>query len=326
MIDGVGTGQVRDATRLWVERSVGARVERAVALHGGLSCEVRRLDIGGDRPRSVVLRSFTDDFHLPDAHAMLTREADVLTLLGRTGVPAAELVAVDPDGTHCAHPSLLMSLLPGRVRLDEEGADERAPLLARQLLDIHRVQVAEAERPRVWEAWTSAEEVELPEATRRPEVWRRAVDAIRRQPPPYRPTFLHRDFHPGNVLFTGAGDGLRVSGVVDWVETSWGPADLDVAHCSTNLALLHGAAAGLAFAGQYVAAGGEPAATARDRQYWRLLDALAFAPDAEDVALPWQALGRTDLTQELVAQRLEDYLQAVLDDGPDSGAPEPHAS
>ncbi|MEU0143864.1 hypothetical protein ABZ203_29255, partial [Streptomyces albidoflavus] len=26
-------------------------------------------------------------------------------------------------------------------------------------------------------------------------------------------------------MFTGTGAGLRVSGVVDWVETSWGPAD-----------------------------------------------------------------------------------------------------
>jgi hypothetical protein len=38
------------------------------------------------------------------------------------------------------------------------------------------------------------------------------------EPPDYRACFLHRDFHPGNVLFTG--DGLRISGVVDWVETS----------------------------------------------------------------------------------------------------------
>jgi hypothetical protein len=34
--------------------------------------------------------------------------------------------------------------------------------------------------------------------------------------------------------------GGRVTGVVDWVETSIGPAWLDVAHCSTNLAIVLG--------------------------------------------------------------------------------------
>ncbi|MFD9635044.1 phosphotransferase family protein [Streptomyces violascens] len=314
MVNGVNSaGEGWGTTRRWVEKSVGAQVEQAVALHGGITSEMRRLYVGGERPRSVVLRSFSDAFYRRHALGLLTREADMLTLLARTGVPAAELIAVDPAGNHCDHPSLLMSLLPGEVRLDAAGARERAPLLARQLLDIHRVEVGASERPRGYEAWTTADEVEAPEDTRRPDVWRRAIDVIRRQPPTYRPVFLHRDFHPGNVLFTGAGEDLRVSGVVDWVETSWGPADLDVAHCSTNLALLHGAPAGLAFAEEYAAAGGQLAPDPYDRLYWRLLDALAFAPDAEDVADPWRALGRTDLTEDLVKERLEDYVQAVLD-------------
>ena len=135
---------------------------------------------------------------------------------------------------------------------------------------------------------------------------------IRREPPPYRACFLHRDFHPGNVLFTGAGDGLRISGVVDWVETSWGPADLDVAHCSTALALLHGVSAGMHFADRYVAAGGTLAEERAAHLYWRLLDALAFAPDAEKVAVPWRELGRADLTPALLTGRLEGYLQALF--------------
>ncbi|MFE9372344.1 phosphotransferase family protein [Streptomyces sp. NPDC006711] len=314
MIDSVGTGKDWDATRLWVQRSLGggATVERAVALRGGWSSEMRRLDVRGERPRSVVLRSFVKEFYVRHAPGLLGREAAVLTLLAGTPVPAAELIAVDPDGTHCDHPSLLMSLLPGEVRLDDAGAPERAPLLARQLLAIHRVEAGAADRPRDYEAWTDPDEVEVPEATRRPEVWERAVEVIRRQPPAHRPVFLHRDFHPGNVLFTGAGAQTRVSGVVDWVETSWGPADLDVAHCSTNLALLHGVPAGLGFAGRYTAAGGRLSPDPDDRLYWRLLDALAFAPYAEEVAVPWRALGRADLTDDLVGRRLEEYIAAVL--------------
>jgi aminoglycoside phosphotransferase (APT) family kinase protein len=80
-------------------------------------------------------------------------------------------------------------------------------------------------------------------------VWERAFAAIDRPAPTFEPCFLHRDFHPGNVLF----DGAAVSGVVDWVETSWGPADLDVAHCRTALALLHGVDAADRFRAAYVA-------------------------------------------------------------------------
>lgn len=127
--------------------------------------------------------------------------------------------------------------------------------MARQLRDIHGLFVPTRTRPRTYEAWTAADRVRLPEDTRRPELWRRAVDVIRRPPPPYRPCFLHRDFHPGNVLFTGHGADLAVTGVVDWVETSWGPAHLDVAHCSTALALLHGVDAGMRLADDYLAAG-----------------------------------------------------------------------
>ena len=86
------------------------------------------------------------------------------------------------------------------------------------------------------ESWAVAERQVVPPWAQRRDLWERAFAAIRGGPPVYCGSFLHRDFHPGNVLF----DGDAVSGVVDWVETSWGPTELDVSHCSTALALLHG--------------------------------------------------------------------------------------
>ncbi|MEU7068195.1 aminoglycoside phosphotransferase family protein [Streptomyces sp. NPDC046161] len=317
--EGIGTdpdAQEWGSTRSWVEEQLsgGEYIERAVRLRGGWTSRMRRLDIRGPGgPRSLVLRSFVEPFYLRHAQGLLSREAAVLRLLGGTGVPAATLAAVDATALHCDHPSLLMTLLPGSVRLDEQDADARADLLARQLVRIHRLPVTARQRPRTYQAWTSPERVRPPADTGRPGLWRRAVDVIRREPPAYRGCFLHRDFHPGNVLFTGTGDGLRISGVVDWVETSWGPADLDVAHCSTALALLHGAPAGMRFADRYVAAGGTLAEDRADHLYWRLLDALGFAPDAEKVAVPWRELGRTDLAAGVLPRRLEEYVQALFD-------------
>lgn len=304
------------STRAWVEKglSEAERIEEVSRLRGGWTSQMRRLGVCGPNGRySLVLRSFVRPFFVRHAEGLLTREAAVLRLLDGTDVPAAALVAVDATAQYCDHPSLLMSLLPGTVRLDDDGADRRAELLARQLLRIHRLPVPGESRPRTYQAWTSPERVSPPEGTVRPDLWQRAVDVIRREPPPYQGCFLHRDFHPGNVLFTGDGDGSRLSGVVDWVETSWGPADLEVAHCSTALALLHGTSAGMRFADRYVAAGGQLSEDRADHLYWRLLDALAFAPDAEKVAVPWREVGRTDLSPAVLTGRLEGYVQALFD-------------
>ncbi|MDH6221107.1 aminoglycoside phosphotransferase (APT) family kinase protein [Streptomyces pseudovenezuelae] len=194
---------------------------------------MRRLSL--DDGTALVQRTFVKPFFRHYGPGLLAREASVLALLAeQEGIPAPGLAAVDATAEHCDHPTLLMSALPGRVRVDGDDLDRRLDLLAAQLVRVH--EVVPDERPRTYQAWTSAERVRTPDGA----LWERAVDVIRRDPPPYDGRFLYRDFHPGNVLFTGAGPGLRITGVVDWVETSWGPADLDVAHCSTALALLHG--------------------------------------------------------------------------------------
>ncbi|WP_039932333.1 alpha/beta fold hydrolase [Streptomyces viridochromogenes] len=296
------------ATRAWVAKQLpeGRTVSESAFLTGGWSAQMRRLTL--DDGSALALRTFVQPFFRRHAPGLLAREAEMFALLaGEDGVPAPGLVGVDATAEHCDHPSLLMSVLPGRVRVDEEDLDRRVDLLAAQLARIHRV--VPGVRPRAYQAWTSPERVRAPEGA----MWERAVDVIRRDPPPYEGCFLHRDFHPGNVLFTGAGEGLRISGVVDWVETSWGPADLDVSHCSTGLALLHGPEYGLRFRERYAAHGGSPLAAGPDHLYWRLLDALAYVPDAAKLAGPWRELGRTDLTPEVLAGRLQAYVAGLLE-------------
>ncbi|WP_329341482.1 alpha/beta fold hydrolase [Streptomyces sp. NBC_01352] len=296
------------ATRSWLAKQLpeGRTVLDNRPLSGGWTSQMRRLTL--DDGTGLVLRSFVKPFFRRHAPGLLAREASVLALLaGQDGIPAARPVAVDASGELCDHPSLLMSLLPGTVRVDEEELERRLDLLAAQLVRIH--EVVPAERPRPYQAWTSPERVIAPPGP----LWERAVDVIRREPPSYEGCFLHRDFHPGNVLFDGSGDGLRISGVVDWVETSWGPADLDVAHCSTALALLHGPEHGLGFRARYEAHGGRRLADGPDHLYWRLLDALGYAPDAAKLARPWRELGRTELTTKVLGGRLEAYVAGLVE-------------
>ncbi|MER8161575.1 aminoglycoside phosphotransferase family protein [Streptomyces sp. NPDC094472] len=305
---------VRPLTLAWVSRHLeaGERIVGTQALHGGITAEMRRLTIGrrDGGTRDLVLRSFVNVEHAEDR---LHREAGALTLLTETGVPAPGLVAVDPTAAYCEYPSLLMTHLAGRTVLDDEGLETHVPLLARQLVAIHAVRPAV--RPREYVALTTAETVVIPKGVD-VAVWTAAIDVIRKPAPPYEGRFLHRDFQPGNVLFDvppSRPAGARITGVVDWAAASWGPTDLDVAHCSTSLALLHGPAWGLRFAEAYEDAGGVLAATASERLYWRVRSGLAFSEEVRLVSQPWREAGRTELTTRAVEERLDAYVTALMD-------------
>jgi aminoglycoside phosphotransferase (APT) family kinase protein len=264
------TAAVRPLTLAWVSRhlEVGERIVRTEALHGGISAEMRKLTIGtrDGGTRDLVLRTIVNVEHAED---WLNREAGALSLLTGTDVPAPGLVAVDPTAADCEYPSLLMTYLAGRTVLDDEGLEARVAALARQLVTIHALQPAK--RPRKYVTLTTADTVVTPKGADAA-AWAAAINVIRKPAPPFEGRFLHRDFHPGNVLFDvppARPASARITGVVDWAATSWGPADLDVAHCSTSLALLHGPAWGLRFAEAYEEAGGVLAAAASERLYWR---------------------------------------------------------
>ncbi|MDC7335223.1 phosphotransferase family protein [Streptomyces lydicus] len=305
---------VRPLTLAWVSRhlEVGERIVKTEALHGGITAEIRRLTIGAPdgSTRDLVLRTFVNVEHAED---WLNREAGALTLLTGTGVPAPGLVAVDPTAAHCEYPSLLRTHLAGRTVLDDEGVETRVPLLARQLVAIHALRPAV--RPRGYVTLTTADTVVTPKGADAA-AWAAAIDVIRKPAPPYEGRFLHRDFQPGNVLFDvlpSRPADARITGVVDWAATSWGPADLDVAHCSTNLALLHGPSWGLRFSEAYEEAGGVLAAAANERLYWQVRDGLACSEEVQQVAKSWREAGRPELTTRTVEQRLNAYVTALMD-------------
>ncbi|MBH5338698.1 phosphotransferase [Streptomyces pactum] len=304
-------------TLAWVSRhlAAGERVLGTETLHGGITARMRRLTVGtwDGRTRDLVLRCFVSPFSRQHAEDWLNREAHALSALRGTGVPAPELVAVDPTAARCEYPSLLMTHRAGRTVLDDEGLECRVPLLARQLVAIHGLRPAR--RPRKYVTLTTPDTVVVPDGAD-PAAWAAAIDIIRRPAPPGAGRFLHRDFQPGNVLFDvppGRPSKTWITGVVDWAAASWGPADLDVAHCSTILALLHGPAWGPRFAEAYQEAGGVPAADADERLYWQVRDALACSEEVEPVARAWREAGRTELTRRVVEERLDAYVRTLLD-------------
>jgi aminoglycoside phosphotransferase (APT) family kinase protein len=146
----------------------------------------------------------------------------------------------------------------------------------------------------------------VPEWAKFPDVWEQAFRLLDREPPPYRGVFLHRDFHAGNVLWQQD----IPSGVVDWVETSWGPSSLDVAHCSTYLAMLHGRGVAERFVQAYRAL--DPDAEDPDEaRYWSVMDIVGYLPGPSKMIEPWRALGR-HVDEAEAARRLEELLAVTL--------------
>lgn len=273
---------MREALR-WVERVAGpvAGVER---LRGSSSSAVHALEL--EDGRGLVLRRFVDEDWLAREPDLAEREARVLELLARSDVPAPRLVAVEPE-RHW----VLMTRLPGEIDLAPRDLDSRLAQLAEPLEAIHAV-AGKVPRYRTYE---DVQALEPPPWTAHREAWEDALETVRGPAPPTTHCFIHRDYQPSNALWSGG----RLTGIVDWVNASWGPPGIDVGHCRLNLALLF-----------------DPETAARfgpeQNPYWDLLSAIEFLPDGGRGAIAmWQEAGRTDLTPELVVSRYDEYVAGI---------------
>lgn len=296
----------------WVEAVVGAPVSSAHALTGG--CSSRMLGLHHRDGSETVLRQMVFEPWRKHAVGLLNREAEVQAMLAGVVVAPTPL-AVDADGSTTGEPSLLMSRLPGAIDLVRYD-DEFLSALAESLLQVHRFRPRDGAWPRAYQSWAFESKRVVPPWSAVDGLYEEAFERLAAPAPAYAPTFLHRDFQPGNVLWH---DGV-VSGIVDWVETSTGPADLDVAHCASNLATLHGPEVAMAFRDAYVDAGGVLASDRDASLYWQLLDLVAFLPaggresgaSADVLSATWRANGRPDLTPELARQHREGLLRLIL--------------
>jgi len=216
----------------WAAARLGGPVISARALRGGMSSAVHLLtvqDDGGQR-RQAVLRRYVRPEHNEQEPDAAGREARALRVAWRAGLPTPALLAVDPDGAGAGVPAVLMSRLPGRIDWWPSDMERWLRHLAEILPIIHTAPLLPAGGLRPFAPHPQVS-YQPPGWARYPHVWERAAE-ISHQPPPRLPAvLLHRDFHPGNVLWRRG----TVSGVVDWQDACTGPAAADVAHCRINL-------------------------------------------------------------------------------------------
>jgi len=194
-------------------------VTRVIPLHGATTSAVHAIELRDGS--QLVLRRYTGREWVGEEAAAIRREAAALQRV--SGLPAPRLVKADPEGTEAGAPALLMTRIPGNHDWRPD-LDQLAALLPR----IHAVDPRDLPPYEPYGLYTRTP----PPWTANPGIWLEAFGIFDAPPPPHETTLIHRDFHPGNVIWQ---DG-RLTGIVDWVMASRGAPQADLGHCRWNLA------------------------------------------------------------------------------------------
>jgi aminoglycoside phosphotransferase (APT) family kinase protein len=220
------------------------------------------------------------------------RQQTVLPVLHGSGVPVPELLWADPDGEVLDVPALLTTLLPGRSSLTVASTGRGPELLAGALAAVHRVDAPAGISRGPFADWARAAVAEhAPEWLEGCPLAVEVLGALGEgigaadQPEGLR----HGDFHAGNVLWTGRGRGLTVSGVVDWDVAGTGPAGADVGYCRADLAMACGQPAAEAFGDAYRRLTGGP----KELWWWDLLAVASIWSEFPSGCRPTTCTGST---------------------------------
>lgn len=218
----------------WVEGALGrgSIVVRVRRLSGGSSSAVHAIDV---RRRDglvsqLVLRRHLHLGWLADEPDLAEKEARNLQLLEREGIAAPRLVAVDPDGRECDVPAVLMTYMRGHLELHPKDVDPWLRRMAELLPPIHAIEPGSVP-VQDWEIWDDFRRAEPAEWTSQRSDWQKLIEIVNGPWPAYKPRFVHRDFQHYNVLWSRG----RPTGLLDWINASMGPVELDFGHFRRNL-------------------------------------------------------------------------------------------
>lgn len=222
----------------WAAAAFGphARVLHARSRQGGSSSAIHvvTVDDGRGARHQAVLRRYVRPDTEHEAMERVASEAVALRLLASSALPTPELIAVDDTGAAAGVPAVLMSLLPGRIEWAPPPArlERFLARLAETLLAIGEVSLPAGVRVPPYSPYELGRALGPPAWSRLPgKVWEQAVALYEGPPPSPERRFIHRDYHPGNVLWRRG----AVTGLVDWQHASLGAIEADVGHCRANL-------------------------------------------------------------------------------------------
>ena len=302
-------GRPSDETFAWVVAAVGsrARLDSWMVAEGGSACAIHAVDVVDGRGvrHPLLLKRFFREQWLAREPDLAEREARHLTLLEHVDLPIPRLVAVDPWAEECDLPAVLMTRLPGRTELLPSDMDAWLRSLVEPSVVLHSLPESVWSGFPPYRSYGDLERLQVPRWTHRPDVWERVIERLQAPPTVAAPRFVHRDYHPNNLLWTQG----RLTGVLDFTDSSHGPAAVDLGHCRINLAQLHGPDVADRFLELHESVA--PGSVELD-PYWDLLSLASMLPGPEGVYWGWRNLGVTHLTAAICWQRLDEFAGRVV--------------
>jgi aminoglycoside phosphotransferase (APT) family kinase protein len=261
-----------DTVLAWVRDVVGGRITSIRSMGAGATT-LHAIDAGTDPMRRLVVRRFHDTARLrTDPWYAPANEAAVLEILDDTEVPAPRLLAADPYGRLCDVPALLVTRVPGRPPARPWDMDAYLTRIAQALARVHEVPPeADLRAYAPYHDPAVHGERRPPAWSGSPELWQRVFEVISGPPPETPAGFIHRDFHPGQILWSGD----RLTGIVDWITACRGPYGVDLARMRINLAIEYGVEVAERFRAVYLGIAGQDG----HHPYWDLLDAADMILD-----------------------------------------------
>jgi aminoglycoside phosphotransferase (APT) family kinase protein len=216
---------------------------------------------------------------------------------------AVPSVIAHDRGERCDVAAILLSRVPGRIELSKALARELIPQLARALVTLHRAPLSCPSSVDGFRMMPYSRDKPVPVGIIGPD-WDRVWPLLDRL------TFendalIHHDFHIGNALFS---DG-RLSGIIDWTLARRGPRFFDVGYCRADLSMVFGLDEADLFLAEYEAANGT---SVSHLALWDLAGAVRAYPDPESWLAGWLDAGRTDLTPDLIRERLRIFVERAL--------------
>lgn len=280
----------------------------AIPLRGGISSPVYLIRSSRDLSAAkCVLRVIDNQEWLAEEPDLAEREADALEYAQLCGLRSPRLVGFAPRDIGFGGPAVLMTFVEGKVDILPDDFPKWLNDLASALAAIH----AHSGEPlsRRYSTWVERGQLSPPNPSANPTIWQAAMDYWSQRTEAgvdweRDAVFLHRDYHPANILWQ---DGA-VSGIVDWVNSCRGPAGIDVGHCRMNLAQMHGVAIAEQFLEHYQRAAPDFAYD----PYWDIDTALDMCLPAPEFYAPWVYFGLEQIPQEIIQLRVEEYLQTVM--------------
>lgn len=306
-MDKLSKNDVSDKIRAWVSQAVGsdAKVKVIQQLPGSTSSLLHQMTLERDQDTiTVVIRQFNNVKWLAKEPDLARHEAANLQHVWQSEVSTPKVMAFDEFGKETGDcPAIVMSMLDGFVDLTPSDPIQWLDGLAKTLSRIHNLTVDNY--PWNYFSYNNPNLIETQSWSTMMKEWDKAIDIVKGPAPAYETCFIHRDYHPCNVLWKNG----EVSGVVDWVNACKGPAGADVGHCRLNLALLYGVETADLFLEKYRNYAAE---SFTYDPYWDLVSLIDFLPGPPKVYPGWPVFGMKGLTDKLMAERMDYYLISLL--------------